>query len=454
MALNIELTSGSIPGHFRRLAIPTAIGMVFTTLYNVVDMFYAGLISTDAQAGLAISFQVFFVIMALGFGLSSAMSALVGNAIGAGESVRAGKTACQGLGYGLIAAVLLGLGGYWFAPFMLGVISEPGVYRDAANAYIIVLLFATPGFLIAFGANGILTAQGDTVSMQRGQMVAFFANLVLNPLFIFGVPGLIQGFGFDGIALSTLVSQTGVMLWIVYRVAKSRVMAGCAANMFRPQLAGYREITGQAMPASFAVVVMMFGGFIIQFYLKDFGRNAVAAYGVALRIEQILLLPGFGLTGALLPIVAQNYGAKDFTRVRQALFYCFRAGLLLMLLASMILWFAGAPAMRLFTAAPEVVRIGSEYLLVDGFILPVYILLFAMNSFLQAVKRPIWSVWIGLYRQVFGIAFFGYLFVRLLDWGTWGVWFGIMVSVFTGFILSSLITYRVAGNLIGGLRRR
>jgi len=127
---------------------------------------------------------------------------------------------------------------------------------------------------------------------------------------------------------------------------------------------------------------------------------------VALRIEQLLLLPGFGLTGALLPIVAQNYGARNFDRVRQALFFCSRTGVMMMLFASLVLWFAGAPAMRLFSNAPEVVRIGSGYLLVDGFILPIYILLFA-----------------------------------------------VLVSVFTGFLLSLFITAKVANKLIGGLKK-
>ena len=68
-----DLTTGSLAGHFRRLAVPAAIGMVFSTLYNVVDVFFAGLISTDAQAGLAISFQAFFIFVTIGFGLGSAM---------------------------------------------------------------------------------------------------------------------------------------------------------------------------------------------------------------------------------------------------------------------------------------------------------------------------------------------------------------------------------------------
>ena len=446
-----DLTKGSIPAHFRALAVPTAIGMVFTTLYNVVDVYFAGLISTDAQAGLAISFQTFFILIALGFGLSSGMSALVGNSLGEGATDDARRIAGQGIGYGIIASVLVGVLGYFFAPYLIALISEPGSYRDAANAYLRWLLFATMSFLLAFGANGILTAQGDTVSMQRAQIVAFFANLILNPLFIFGIPGVVSGIGFNGIALSTIVSQTGVLVYILRQVLRSDMMVGEPIDL-RPNLPDYKAITGQALPASFAMIVMMIGGFVVQFFLKGFGGEAIAAYGVALRIEQLLLLPAFGITGALLPIAAQNYGAKNFDRVREAAYFCALSGVALMLVASVILWVAARPAMRIFTDDPDVIRIGASYLNVDGFILPFYVMLFGINSLLQAFKKPMMTLWIGLYRQGIGIALFVSIYVLVFDIGVWGVWFGIATAVISGFFFAVWLTERVAKDLIGGMR--
>ena len=451
---NRDLTEGSIPGHYRALAVPTAIGMMFTTLYNVVDVFYAGMLSTDAQAGLAISFQVFFILITIGFGLNAAMGALVGNALGKKNPDEAKRTAAQGITYAVIATIVVGILGLIFAPSLLAIVSEPGSYRDAANQYIRLLLLAVPGFLIAFGANGILTAQGDTVSMQRAQIAAFFGNLVLNPVFIFGIPGLFGGIGFDGIALSTVVSQTGTMIWILYRVYQSDVMTHEAAPEYRPIPSEFAAITGQALPTAFTMMVMMLAGFVVQYFLKTFGGEAVAAYGVALRIEQLLLLPAFGLTGALLPIAAQNYGAENFDRVREAAYFCFRFGVVMMLCGSLILWLFGGYAMRVFTDDPEVVRVGTSYLNVDGFILPVYVMLFAINSLLQAFKKPMWTLLIGIYRQGIGVFAFTYLFVRVFDLGVWGIWFGIAVAVVTGFLLSLVVTEHVAGRLIGGLFRR
>jgi putative MATE family efflux protein len=442
-----DLTTGSIPGHFRAMAVPTAIGMVFTTLYNVVDVYYAGMLSTEAQAGLAISFQVFFVLIAVGFGLSSALGALVGNALGA-KSADETLIASQGLGFAVIVSVLGMVLGLMFAPALIALISEPGAYREAANRYLGLLIFAAPAFLIAYAANGILTAQGDTKSMQYANIAAFFANLVLNPLFIFGL-GAWEGIGFNGIALSTLVSQAGVMVFILWRVFQSDAMQGM--RRFSPQWSLYRQIAAQALPASFAMIVMMVAGFVIQFFLKDFGGEAVAAYGVALRIEQLLLLPAFGLTGALLPIVSQNFGAQNYDRVREAARFCFTAGVALMLVASVILWFAAGPAMAVFTEDARVIEIGKSYLHVDGFILPIYVMLFAINSIFQAFKRPIYTLWIGICRQGIGVALFAWIYVTMFDLGYFGVWIGIATAVTTGFLLSLVLLERLSGPLIGGL---
>src|SRR5690606_14496705 len=155
---------------------------------------------------------------------------------------------------------------------------------------------------------------------------AFFANVALNPLFIYGLPGLVPGIGFDGIALSTLVSQTGVAAYILWRVARSEVMADASPAIWRPMAGPYREIAAQALPSTFAMMILMIAGFVVQYYLKAFGPAALAAYGVGLRIEQLILLPGFGLTGALLPIAAQNFGAGNHARVREAVFFCCKAG--------------------------------------------------------------------------------------------------------------------------------
>ncbi len=448
---NDDLTTGTMASHFRAIAVPAAIGMLFTTLYNVVDVYWAGRLSTDAQAGLAIGFQAFFVLMAVGFGLGSALSALVSNAKGSGDGSQTQRLAAQGISFGIIVTIGFMLVGWIIGPVLIKLVSEPGAYRDAALGYFRVLIFALPGFFLAYGGNGILQAHGDSRTMQRGMMVAFLANIGLNPLMMFGIPNLWSGMGFNGIAMSTIICQTGVMLFILSRIFKLKVMTDVTRAAFRPARASFRQITAQLVPASAAMIVMFISGFVVQFALKSFGGPAVAAYGVALRVEQILLLPVLGMTGALLPIAGQNFGKKDFDRVRAAIRFCWGTGFIMTAIAAPILLFAGSYVMALFSDDPDVIAIGTSYLRVDAFLFPLYMMLFSINSLLQALKRPIWTLWLSLYRQGFGVAFFIWVFIGALNFSVWGVWLGIAAAVSSGWVIAMFTVRHVAKTEIGGL---
>lgn len=444
IARDLDLTKGPLLGHFRTLAIPAAFGMLFSTLYNVVDVYWAGRLSTQAQAGLAIGFQAFFIMMSIGFGLSAALSALVSNAKGLGDRASARTFALQGIVFGIIATLVLMALGWIGGPYLIALVSEPGDYRDAATGYFNWLVLSLPGFLLAYGANGILQAHGDTVTLQRGLMVAFFANVVLNPLLMFGVPGIWGGMGFNGIALSTIISQTAVMLWVLHGVFKLDVLRDPKQSEFSPQLAKFRQIIAQLLPASTAMMVMFVSGFVVQYALKEFGEDAIAAYGVALRIEQILLLPVLGMTGALLPIIGQNFGASNHQRVKDALFLCWKIGFAMSVVAMPLLWLAGRYAMGVFTDNPTVIDIGASYLFVDAFLFPIYMMLFAINSFLQGLKRPIWTLWISIYRQGIGVALFIWLYIGVLGFDVWGVWYGIGTAVSSGWVLAIFAARHVA----------
>lgn len=446
-----DLTKGPMALHFRTLAIPAAFGMLFSTLYNVVDVYYAGLLSTDAQAGLAIGYQAFFILMAIGFGLSSALSSLVSNAKGSGDDIVAQRYVAQGIAFGVIITGSCMVIGWFLGPRLIDLVSEPGAYRDAALGYFYWLIFALPGFLLAYGGNGILQAHGDSRSMQRALMVAFVANIALNPLFMFGLPGLWNGMGFNGIAAATIISQTGVMVYIIKRIFQLDIMQSVKFAAFSPEKDSFKNIFAQLLPASSAMMVMFISGFVVQFALKSFGGHAVAAYGVAIRIEQILLLPILGMTGALLPIAGQNFGAQKYDRVRSALKYCWGIGFAMTALATPILLFGGSFAMALFSNDPDVIRAGSSYLRVDAFLFPIYMMLFSINSLLQSFKQAIWTLWISVYRQGFAVGFFVWMFISFLDFGVQGVWFGIATAVTSGWVMSLIIVSNVAKTQIGGL---
>ncbi|MEM1428227.1 MAG: MATE family efflux transporter [Pseudomonadota bacterium] len=450
-ARSVDLTQGPMAGHFRTLAIPAALGMVFNTLYNMVDMFWAGRLSTDAVAGLSIGFMVLFVFIAFGFGLGSGVSALVGGALGEKNKGKACTLAGQALSFAAALSALLMVLCITLSPQLIALVSEPGAYRDAATRYLLILSLSIPGFVVSYACNGALQAQGDSVSLTRALFGAFILNIFLNPLFIFGIPGVWGGMGFDGLAASTVVSQTLVMLFMLSRLFASDVVEGIGAECFRPRAETFKALLEQMLPTSFSFQIMILAGFAVQFALKEFGSEAIAAYGLGLRIEQLVLLPIMGVATSLLPIAAQNFGAEEYDRVREATAFAVKIALVFMAILCPILWLGAYRAMSLFTDDAEVRRIGVTYLHVDAVLLPVYSLLFIINSLLQALRRPIFVLWISLYRQGFGVAFFVWLLLTYWQWDVLSVWIGIATSVVSGLILSVMLAAYVAQREIGGL---
>ena len=449
--VNSDLTVGSIPNHFYRLAMPMAIGMVFYTLYNMVGIYFAGKLSTSAQAGIGIGHLVYFFLIAFGFGLNAAMAGLVGNFLGERKINEAKVLITRGIILTIFISIILIVFGVVCGPLVINLVSEAGPYREYSVRYFLILLSALPAFLISYTCNGALQAQGDSVSMQRALVGAFFLIIIVTPILIFGVPNLWLGIGFDGISLSVVICQNLVMVFLLIQVKCSALGLHLISKVSLKNFQGYYEIIKQMIPGCMSFQMVIIGSLVVQFALKGFGPHALAGYNIGLRIEQLLLLPILGMTQALLPIVAQNYGAKNFQRVRLSLFYCCSAGFVMMIIVYPIIWIFSASVLKVFTSSSEVISVGVSYLRIDGLILPLYAILFSVNSFLQGVKRPASIFWIGLFRQGLLTAFFIWIFIGVLGCDVWGVWVGAGVSVFFGWVLSIFITYKVANKEIGGL---
>ena len=379
------------------------------------------------------------------------MAGLVGNARGRGDTKNAKEIVDRGIVFTVFISIFLIIVGFVFGPLIINLISEPGLYRYFAGRYFLFLLISLPAFLISYTCNGALQAQGDSLSMQRALTWAFFLSVLLNPLLVFGVPGIWNGFRFDGITLAAILSQLFIMIYMVFKLKCSEI--GLRLNFKRLILLRpiYIKIFNQMLPQCLSFQMVIIGSLVIQFALKGFGEHALAGYNIALRIEQLLLLPILGMAHALLPIVAQNFGAQKYDRVRQALFYCWKIGILTMILAYPVIWIFGALIIALFSSNLDVIDVGIGYLRIDGLILPFYAMLFAVNSFLQGVARPSSIFWIGLFRQGLLTGLFIWFFVMVLDFDIWGVWIGAGMSVIFGWMLSIFLAYRVARREIGGL---
>ena len=392
------LTEGPIGAHIRNITLPLSVGFLFNTMYNVVDSFYAGQVSTQALAAMALSFPVFFVIIALSQGVARGSSALIANAIGAGNTDKEEAYSGQVFSLGFLFSIIITAAGLASAIPLFHLLGAGGSYLELANAYVRPLFWGAGFFLLSSMSNAILLAHGDSRTFGMVLVAGFFANLVLDPWFLYGGFGL-PPMGLAGIAWATVIIQGLGGLYLFATVLR-RGYIQIPQLLERPQLKIYGEILHQGIPTAFNMMSIALGFFVSTYYLNSYGEVAVAAFGVGTRIEQMALLPALGLSSAIISIVGQNNGAGRLDRVQECVSLCIKYGLVLVAGASVILLCFATPLVRLFTKDPAVVEVGTTYIRIMAFIQWAYVMTFIHTGYLQAVKKPLYGFVESVIRKI------------------------------------------------------
>lgn len=436
-----ELILRDIKSLLKELAIPSIIGILFNTFYNIIDTFYAALISTNALAGLSMSFFLYYMIVGIGFGFSSAITALIGNALGKNKHYLAKIYANKGIVFMVGLGSFSGAIGFIFAPNLLKFMGASDEYLPFALEYIRTLVVATPLFLTTYSLNAILVAKGDTKSYRNTLIIGFFLNLALNPLFIYGFL-FIPPLGVAGIALATVLVQVFSIIFLGIKVFKIKMF--CANfKMYLPDFRVYKSFLAQGLPSSLNSLTMALGGILLMFFVARYGINAVAGYGIAIRVEQILLLPALGISSATLTLVANNFGAKELSRVREIYQISLKYSFILSFIGIILALIFGKFALNLFEDNPEVIDFASKYLYIVVFAFFGYSTLFISVSFLQGIKKPKMIFYVGIYRQVLAKIALFYPIVFILKLPIIYIWLGLLGIIYSAAIFMYLYCKRI-----------
>ncbi len=431
----VSLTTDPIPALIRRIAVPASVGFFFNTLYNFVDTYCAGLIGTDAQAGLSLSFPVFFLVLAMGSGLSQGTTALLANALGEGDRDGARHVFAQALVLATGLGIVLSGVAFAVAPALFRFLGAEDAYLDVALAYMNVILGGGVFFILQMALNAALNAQGDTRLYRDFLIGGFVANCVLNPMLMWGWLGH-RPLGVAGIALATVIVQIGGCLLLWRGLRRRDLCREMPRHLFKPDAHLLRRLVSQALPAALNMMTVGLGIFVITWFVKHFGKETVAAYGIATRIEQVVLMPTIGLNFAVLSLVGQNNGARLFHRVREAWRTNVVLGAGLMVAGGLLVALVRWPAMAAFSDDPVVIRHGADYLLAAAVTMPAYPMLFVTVFLLQGLKRPAYGLWMGLYRQIAAPLLVLHAFTFTLGWGAAGVWWGICLVTWSAALFA------------------
>ncbi len=441
-----DLTSAPIPQLVRRLAIPAGTGFFFNTMFNVVDTWYGGHLSTSALAAMSLSFPVFFIILAIGSGVSTGATALIGNALGRKNSDEAQSYILQSLTFALIHALLLAAAGLVLAPTIFTMMGARGEYLAHALSYMNVIFAGSPFFLLNFVMNAILNSHGNTLAYRNFLIGGFILNLILDPWFMYGGLGL-PPFGLAGIAMATILIQCLGNFYMLSQLSKNGALRSFRFKSLIPRWQPFRELFRQGFPSAMNMMTVSLGIFIITWYVGRFGEQAVAAYGIGTRIEQIALLPMMGLNISTLALTAQNYGAARIDRIRETLRVSLRYGLMMAVTGSLASLIFSKQLMGAFTSDAVVSAIGTSFLSIEAFVFPAYVLLYISISAMQGVKLPLFGLLIGLYRQIAGPVLVFQLLSVVLGLGLIGIWWGILAVTWSAALVVVVYVGRTLAKL-------
>jgi putative MATE family efflux protein len=449
MVPDLDLLRQPIPHLLRRLAIPAGTGFFFTTMFNVVDTFYGGSISTTALAALGLAFPVFFIVIAIGGGISTGATALTGHLLGSGDEEGARLQAAQTISFALLHGILLFIVGSTLTPVIFRLLGADGDYLRLAVEYMNALFIGAPFFIGNHAINSTLNAWGDPRPFRNFLVAGFLANLVLDPLFIFGW-GPIPPQGLSGIAWATVVIHLSGSLYLLHAARRTGLIDGRTPGLMVPRRRPYLDLMRQGFPASITMLTVALGIFVITWYLGRFGSQAVAAYSIGARVEQMAVLPIMGLNIATLALVAQNSGARDFGRVRETVRWALAAGLSLTLCSAVPLFLLATTLAGLFTSDREVAAIAGNYLHFSAFTLPAYLVLYVCSFALQGLKRPLFPIMLGVYRQLLAPLPLFWLLAFVLGLGISGIWWSILSITWSAALVAITVTLVTVRRLADG----
>lgn len=406
-----------------RMSVPAMVGMFVNALYNLVDTIFVGqAVGATGIGGLAIAFpfQIFLFALATMVGIGA--SSVASRALGSRDDSRARRTVAQAfLLAGLFGVVIFALG-YTFLDSILTLFGATEGLYESAREYLQTIVFGAPVLIIAVTGTNLIRSEGRARSAMVSMLIGAGANLILDPIFIFGF-----GLGVRGAALATV---TGFFLSAVYVVGYF-VFAG---SSLKPSPGDFRvsfPISREILQIGFPNFTKQLGGSVLAIVINNSlsiygGDMSIAVFGVINRLLMFAVMPMFGIVQGFQPIAGYNYGARQFDRVKDVVRTAAIATTLFTSVFFVVMQLFPATLMRAFSSDPEMIALGVTAMRIVVLVLPIIGIQLVGAAYFMAVGKALPAFILSIARQILFLIPFVVLFARL--WGTMGVWIAFPVS--------------------------
>ena len=430
------LEEAGVASALLKLGIPTMVGMLISALYNAIDAYFVGGLGMSQMGAVSVVFPIVQIIIGLGMMFGAGASSYISRLLGKGANEQADKTASTSLFSGLLVGAIIIIGIMVFLDPVLTALGSTETILPYARAY--AKIYVTGSIINVFTVmmNNLLTAQGATKFTMKAMLTGSIANVILDPIMIYGMD-----LGIEGAAIATVISLCINMALYIGYIAKKKGVLRFSVRNIAPSKTIYAEVLKIGIPVLLFQLLASTAMGSINTAAKPYGDFAVAAMGAVIRIMTVVTYVVFGFLKGFQPFAGYNYGAKKYKRLKKSIRLCMIWSTVFCIVAAIVLFIFADPIVSLFGTDVEMAGIAAKALRLNAVLFITFGFQMVYASLYLAIGKSLVGSVLSLSRQ--GIFFFPLVMVLPHIMGLTGVvWVQPMADLLTT-ILTIVFAVRI-----------
>ena len=427
------------------MSLPIMASMLVQALYNVVDSIFVSRISENALTAVSLAFPIQSIMIALGGGMGVGVNAILSKALGEKDYESVNKSAMNGIFLSLINFVIFILVGLFVVrPFYVSQTSDAEIITYGVD-YLTIVCCMSFGIYFQFIFERLLQSTGRTICTMITQTTGAIINLILDPIFIFGMFGM-PVMGVKGAALATVIGQIVAAIFAFILNIRVNKEIQLRFRGFRPD----KEIIGKIYSVGLPSIIMQSIGSAMVYGLNKiliaFSSTATAVFGVYFKLQSFIFMPVFGLNNGMVPILAFNYGARKRERMVDTIKYSVIYALIIMTAGTLAFWLFTDKLLLLFAASDHMMSMGIPALRIISIHFPIAAFCIIIGSVFQALGRAVYSMINSIMRQVVVLLPVAYLLS--LTGEVNNVWWSFPIAELMSFTVTTLFLIKINKDII------
>ena len=428
----IDFTQGNPAKLIIRFYIPLFLTSLLQQVYNFVDVLIVGKgLGDSAFASVGNMSSLFFLIVGFSFGLANGFGVLIAQSFGAKKYDELRHRVAGTIQLACVMAILLTTISIIFLPNALRLLRTDKALMANCLRYGYIIfggLFTSICYNIS---AAILRALGDSRTPLKAIITSSIINLVLDSLFIFAF-----GMGVEGAAIATVISQVISSIVCIHRIRQIELLR-LRRSDFNNERSVYTTLFANGLPNAFMYSITAIGCMVVQFFINGFGVAYTTAYSACSKYLNLFMNPASTAGNAMSAYASQNYGAREYGRIREGLKVCLSIALVAYLLLGSLMVFAPGFLAGILLDGEEPIRLANQFLPICGVSIIAVDFLFVLRSGVQGMGNPVVPMWSGALEMILRIA------VITLLIGKIGIRAAALaeVSAWTGALIVNSVTF-------------